>query len=438
MRINQSVPAQRTHEGAKAKHIHPELQLKRSVLACLLWEKQFYESGESIADRISFLAGRCKPEFVAQLAIDARTVYKLRHAPLLLLITLVKVGGKLTEDTIYHVINRPDELAELVALYWKDGKRSLPNSMKRGLARAFTKFDEYQLSKWNRPDAIKLRDVMFLVHPKPKDDEQAAVFKKLANKELSPPDTWESRLTAGEDKKEVFTDLLKRNKLGYMALLRNLRNMLSVGVELDLIRQRISETKGVVLPYRFIAAAKHAPQLEPELDQAMIKLMAEAQRLPGKTVLLVDVSYSMHGALSAKSDLNRLDAACGLAILLSGICESLRVFTFSNDVVEVAPRKGMALRDAVVHSQNHGGTYLGGAVTYVENLTKMDFDRLIVLTDEQSRDRVPDPKGRGYMINVASYKNGVGYGAWRHIDGFSEACIEFIQQYETEFDTETH
>ncbi|MCZ6897514.1 MAG: TROVE domain-containing protein [Betaproteobacteria bacterium] len=424
MKINQAVKLH-THEGATAKHISIEDQLKRTLLSCLLWEKGFYESGETIVDRIKNLARQCKPEFVAKLAIQARTENKLRHAPLLLLLTL---KGKVATDTIYHVINRPDELAELIALYWMNGKRPLPAAMKRGLAKAFTKFDEYQLSKWNRDGAIKLRDVMFLVHPKPGKEMESA-FKKLANKTLSPPDTWESRLTGGQDKKTVFEDLLTRNKLGYMALLRNLRGMLEKGVNLELIKKRLSETKGIVLPYRFIAAAKHAPSLEPDLDKAMMKLMESQAPMTGKTILLVDVSGSMfYGKLSGKSELTYMDAACGLAILMSGICPDLRVFTFSNHAVEVAPRKGMALRDAIENSQGHGGTDLGAAVRAVDLL---EYDRLIVLTDEQSHTPVPDPKGNAWMINVATNQNGVGYGAWKHIDGFSESCIEYIQQYET-------
>lgn len=428
MKINQAVKPIYTYEGAKAKHISTEDQLKRSVLSCLLWERGAYESGQSVVDRISALSDQCSPEFIAQLAIDARTTYKLRHAPLLLLLSLIKRGGKITEDTIYHVINRPDEMPELVAMYWMEGKKPLPNAMKRGLAKAFTKFDEYQLSKWNRREGVKLRDVMFLVHPKPKDDEQAKVFKKLADKELTPPDTWEARLTSGEDKKDVFEDLLKRNKLGYMALLRNLRGMNECGVNHDLIRERLSQTKGSVLPYRFIAAAKHAPMFEPQLDLAMVKLLESQEPMKGKTALLIDVSGSMSWALSSRSDLQRIDAACGLAILMSGICDDLRVFTFSHQVVEVPARKGMALRDAVVGSQPHGGTYLGQAVKAIDDNVK--YDRLIVLTDEQSHDRVPDPKGNAWMINVSCDKNGVGYGSWKHIDGFSEACIEYIQQYE--------
>jgi 60 kDa SS-A/Ro ribonucleoprotein len=345
----------------------------------------------------------------------------------LLLADLIRRGGSIVSDTIQKTINRPDELTELLAIYWKDGKRPISKQMKIGLGKAFEKFDEYQLAKWNREGDIKLRDVLFLVHAKP-SKEREELYKRLANNELATPDTWESRLAGGENKKDVFEDLLKRKKLGYMALLRNLRGMIQAGVNSDLIRPALIEPAPSVLPYRFIAAAKHAPMFEPQLDQAMMKTMDSMDQLSGETVLLVDVSGSMDAALSAKSDLTRLDAACGLAILLSGVCPKLRMFTFSNNLVEVPPRKGMALRDAIVRSQQHGGTDLGGAVNTV--MKQVKYERLIVISDEQSQTRVPDPTGKAYMINVASNKHGIGYGPWTHIDGFSEACVGFIQEYE--------
>jgi len=427
MRINTASKIY-THEGAPAKKINVKQQLRRSLMSCMLWEKSFYESGEDIATRILNLADQCDAKYLAELAVEARTAFKLRHAPLLILVALIKKGGNIVSKAIEDTINRPDEITELVAIYWKDGKRPLSKQMKIGLGRAFLKFNEYQLAKWNRPGDIKLRDVLFLTHAKPTKDKEA-LFKKLAETTLETPNTWESRMAAGENKKEVFTDLLSTGKLGYMALLRNLRGMLEVGVDQDLIKSAISKPAPSVLPFRFISAARHAPRLERDLDAAMIKILDDHSKLEGNTIILVDVSYSMTSPLSSKSDLRCIDAANGLAILLSGICDSLRVLTFSNQVVEVPARSGMALGDVIWGSQSNGGTALGNAVRVVDQ--KCSYDRLIVITDEQSRDRVPDPKGLGYMINVSTNKNGVGYGPWVHIDGFSEACIDFIQEYET-------
>ena len=204
--------------------------------------------------------------------------------------------------------------------------------------------------------------------------------------------------------------------------------MAEASVDSDLIKQAILKPAPSVLLFRFISAAKHAPQFERELDEAMIRTLQEMDKLEGKTVLLVDVSGSMTYKLAKKTEVSRFEAASGLAILLSSLCNDLRIFTFSNDVTEVPPCRGVALARAIWHSQRNVGTWLGAAVRQVE--AKTSYDRLIVITDEQSADQVPNPTGNGYMINVAPYKNGVGYGPWTHIDGFSEQVIGWLKEYE--------
>jgi 60 kDa SS-A/Ro ribonucleoprotein len=154
----------------------------------------------------------------------------------------------------------------------------------------------------------------------------------------------------------------------------------------------------------------------------MLKSVKGHAHLPGRTRLLIDVSGSMFATLSAQSEMTRAEAACGLAILAREVCDEVEIFTFSNSVVKIPPRRGFALRDAMVNSQAHGGTYLGKAVSEIDR----KGDRLIVFTDEQSHDAVPAPKGRGYMVNVASYQHGVGHGAWTRVDGLSEAVIAWI------------
>ncbi len=413
--------------------LNDELRLRRTVLSCMLWENEFYEDGETISARITSLAEKVAPETVAALAIEARTQMNLRHAPLLLLTVLAKTGAKkekLVANTVAEVIQRADELSELVAIYWRNGKVPLSAQLKKGLARAFAKFDAYQLAKYDRPGPVRLRDVLFLVHAKPKATEQAETWRKLAGKELDSPDTWEVALSGGADKRETFTRLIGEGKLGYLALLRNLRNMAEAGVSERLVRRAILDRKGAgrVLPFRFVAAARAAPLFDREIDTALQAAITDQTALAGRTIVLVDVSGSMSAQLSRRSDLSRMDAAASLAAVIHG---DVRVFTFSNEVVEVPARRGLAGIDAVVKSQLHGGTYLGKAVKHVNGL---EHDRLIVITDEQSHDKVPDPvAARAYLINVASARNGVGYGKWVHFDGFSEHVLRYIAEYEREF-----
>jgi hypothetical protein len=301
--------------------------------------------------------------------------------------------------------------------------------VKKGLARALTKFDAYQLAKYDRDGAVRIRDVLFLTHAKPKDAAQEKVWKQLIDGTLSAPDTWEVALSGGADKRETFERLIAERKLGALALLRNLRGMLAAGVKKSAIGKALDDMRtDRVLPYRFIAAAQHAPELEPELEKAMFRSIEGHAQLAGKTRLLVDVSGSMDSAISARSEMRRLDAACGLAVLAREIGEDVEIFTFSIDVKKVAPRRGFALRDAIVNSQPHGGTELGKAVAEVDRKDA----RLIVFTDEQAHDVVPAPKGVGYMVNVASYQHGVGHGPWRRVDGFSEKILDLIIATETD------
>jgi hypothetical protein len=421
----------RTHEGAPARNISPELQLRRSVLACLLWESQFYEDGVEIAGRIAELVPKVAAEKVAALAVEGRERMKLRHAPLLLVREMArhKMHRAFVSETLARIIQRVDELAEFVAIYWKDGRVPLSGQVKKGLAAAFPKFDEYQLAKYDRGGPIKLRDVLFLCHAKPRDQAQADVWKKLVSGGLTTPDTWEVALSSGADKREAWERLLREQKLGALALLRNLRNMRESGVDESLVLSALgSMSTKRVLPFRFLAAARYAPQWEEALEEAMLKCVAENEKLPGKTIVLVDVSGSMTAPLSRRSEMQRTDAAYGLAVLLREIAEKVAVYSFSDNLVEVPARRGFALRDAIDASQRHNSTQLGNAVEKLNRNEKCD--RLIVITDEQAHDRVPAPSGKGFLINVASYKNGVGYGKWMHIDGWSEAVIEYIRALE--------
>ena len=425
--------AARTHEGAKGRAFTPEQQLRRALMNSMLWESQFYEDGVAIAERMAALVPKVKAETVAALAIEAREDMKLRHAPLLIVREMARheTHRGLVADTLERVIQRPDELTEFLAIYWADAlgpmqqrkKAAVSAQVKKGLARAFAKFDAYQLAKYDRDGAVRLRDVLFITHAKPKDEAQEKIWKQLVDGKLASPDTWEVALSGGADKKETFERLIAEKKLGALALLRNLRNMQVAGVSKKAIGKALDEMRtDRVLPYRFIAAAQHAPDLEPELEHAMFRSIEGHAKLSGKTILLVDVSGSMDSPLSGRSEMRRLEAAVGLAILAREIGEDVEIYTFSDKVKKIAPRRGFALRDAIVTSQPHGGTWLGKAVAEVDQKGA----RLIVFTDEQSHDPVGAPKGVGYMVNVASYQHGVGHGDWRRVDGFSEKILDWI------------
>jgi len=468
----------RTHGGAEAFHLTPIEELRRTVLSCMLWEGEAYESGGSIASRIAELVPACDPATVAQLAIEAREQQHLRHVPLLLVRALARCArGKLVGDTLARVIQRPDEIAEFMAIYWKDGKCPLAKQVKVGLARAFRKFDEYQFSKWEKADSpIKLRDVLFMVHGKPRTtsghctklerriakaegklhavtaDEQ--LYERIVDRTLKTPETWEVGLSAAKGdeggSKDVFEAMLREGKLPYMALLRNLRKMTELGVDRGLITQAIEARRGAakVLPFRFLSAAREAPQFEASLDKAMVASLQEGPKLPGRTLIVLDVSGSMGSLLSSKSTLNRIDAGAALCAILREQCEEAVVYatagsdrTRTHATKSVPARHGMALVAAFHESYRvlgGGGIFLKPMLDFI-NEREM-YDRIVVVTDEQdcAVDHAQSPKlaepgcGRAYLINVASAKNGIGYGKWTHIDGFSEASVDFIRAVEAQ------
>jgi 60 kDa SS-A/Ro ribonucleoprotein len=443
MRQNVAVlsrPAVFTHEGAVASRINAEQQLRRSVMACMLWENSFYESGEDIATRIAGLVKQVPAERVAAIALEARGQMKLRHVPLLLVTEMAKLKTHrhVVAATTESVIQRADELAEILAIYAKgrSGNKKLnklSKQLQRGIASAFRKFDEYSLAKYNQDREIKLRDVLFLTHAKPlggKSGPQAKLWKRLINGELKTPDTWEVALSAATDKKAEWTRLLTEDKLGALALLRNLRNMEQAGVSDKLIRQALASMKTErVLPFRFMAAARHAQKFEPEIEQAMLKSLEQFDKLPGTTAIVVDNSGSMDSKVSEKSDLSRQDAASALAILVREVCENVIVIGYGSTAALIPARRGFALRDAI-QSGPGGGTDTAAAIALAR---VKGYDRIIVITDEQSHTRIAGPgKGKlGYFINVAPYKNGIGYGEWTHIDGWSEAVLQYIVQAES-------
>ena len=441
-------PRATTFEGTPAKRLTDAQALRRALVSCLLWEDQFYEDGEAIADRIKRLTLAVEPTVAANLAIEARNQFKLRHAPLWVarwLASGTAAQKGVVAPLLAQIIQRPDELTEFLALYWKDGKTPLAASVKRGLAVAFQKFNAYSLAKYNRDDAIKLRDVLFLVHAKPKDEEQAATWKLLVEGKLPAPDTWEVQLSAGADKKATWTRLMTEGKLGALALLRNLRNMQEAKVDESVIRAALNvcDTERV-LPFRFVGAARFAPRLEPELEQAMYRCVAGQPKLGGRTALIVDTSPSMWMAnVSGKSQMTRFDAAAALAVLCREVCDNVAVYAFNERAYEVPARRGFALRDAL--AQTKGNASCGGLAVALAN--ERGYDRVIVLTDGQwhySRSgNVVDSEGdahivspapltdKAYLVNVAAARNAVGSAKWQMLDGWSEAILDYIVASET-------
>lgn len=440
--------------GAKAARQDSEALLRRAVLVCLLWEDLAYQDGVSVTENIASLIPQVDPVKVAELAVECRVEQKLRHIPLFIAKEMCKHDShkSLVADVLPQIIRRPDEMCEFLALYWEKGKTPLAKQVKKGLAKAFQRFDEYQLAKWNKDSkTVKLRDVMLLVHPKPNNPEQAALWGRLLKDELATPDTWEvgmSKTKSITEKKNLWERLIQENKLGSFALLKNLRNMESVGVKPSSIREALNKANvDMILPMNYFSAVKYAPTYVREIENMMLRSCAQFPKMKGHTIIVVDVSGSMSANLASKSEFTRMSAGISMAVLAAEMSESVTVYatagsdmTRLHDTAKVRPLRGFALADEILKKAEKlggGGIFTRQCLEYIATQEKEQPDRIIIFSDSQDCDRsgnkTPKPFGKhNYIVDISSHNRGINYnGVWTaEISGWSENFLKYIAAYE--------
>ena len=431
MRVNKksgTTSKQTTYEGGKARKISAAEQLRRVVCASMLFEDSFYESGEDAAKRIQELSKEVSASDVQDIIRQAKFNGKLRHTPLYL---AANAWDKVDRQLLAEIFTRPDDITDYLALYWKDGKKPLKRRMRGAIKDALNKFDAYQLAKYkgSKTDAVKLIDLFNLVHPRPSSPEQSILFNSVVNQSLEAPDTWEVALSAGADKKETFTRLMKEKKLGGMAFFKNLRNMLEAGVPEKDILYYMSELKtDRLMPMNLFAAAsimeEHSVRIAGAIEQKLLDMVKTLPRLKGKTAIVLDTSGSMFGAMVGKSKFERIHYAVALATIIQGMCDDTQLIFFNTKGYNIKGKTGLAMaKEAAKHQ---GGTDHAAGLSLVDK----DVDRVIMLTDEQSSSNDRFNFKNAYMINLAGYQNSIAYKPWVSISGFSEKVLDFISEYE--------
>ncbi len=370
------------------------------VATSLVQEMKFYgDNTNELVDEATQLAQQ-DPVFVAKAAGYARNVLYLRSVPIVLTRWLAAFApSPLVADTVADVVRRPDELTELRAYYRAtNDTRALPKGIKLGLARAMSRFDAYQLAKYDRAGEFRLRDVLSLVHPKPTTPEQGEMWKALLEQRLEPPVTWEVQLTKHGNKAEVWDALVRSGNLPYMAMLRNLRNMVRVGATcLPEIAERLQDPQAVSrskqMPFRFYAAYCNLPKDAPPyvrgaVERAFALSARNLPRLGGITVIAADNSGSMRSRLSKSSTVRLRDVANTMASLAVEFCDEPVVFLFSDDAVRAeAPRDLPPLaRVAYFDKLGQGGATNLWKVLDTMVRERLHADRLIVFSDMQAWD----------------------------------------------------
>lgn len=460
------------NEGAVAYRMGDKEKLVTQVLTSLFNESKFY--GDNSKDILSTVRNVIKYDagFVANLCIFARNEMHLRTISHVLVAELAKsIEGKdYVRKVLNKIVERPDDMTEVLAYYINTYGKPIPNSIKKGLGDTLGKFDEYQLAKYNRDNAVKLKDILCLVHPKAKDEKQSDLWKRLLENNLETPVTWETELSAKGNNKETWESLISENKLGYMAMMRNLRNIIkSEASNINKVYEYLTDESRVLknkqLPFRYYSAYKAlkneglgTSKIYDALEIAIKISTKNIDRLGGKTLIAADVSGSMDSYISSKSEMTCAEVAVLMLSIANYICEETITTTFDNDLYQcsLSTQNGI-IANANSIEVNGGGTDITLPIRYLLN-NKIFVDRIIMLSDNEIN------RGYTYSIGyggpktcqalVEEYKKKVNPDVWVHaidmqgygtqqfagknvniIAGWSEKVFDFISVSELGIDT---
>ena len=383
-------------EGHVAYAMKDKSKLVTQVLTSFFNETRFYSRDDS--DMVATLQRVVKtdPAFVSKLAVFARREFNMRTVSHVLTGYLAhEVEGKpYVKDTIRGICLRGDDATELMAFYLNTFGRPIPNSVRKGINAVFTGFDEYTLAKYKgEGKALKMRDLVCLCHPAPKDAAQSDMWKRLLEDKLATPLTWETELSAKGNNKQTWEKLIDSGKVGYMATLRNLRNIVNANPDniekvWSYIENRNAVRKSKQLPFRFLSAYR---ELEGQrrmgsrgfdaLENAVDASIANIPMLPRTTVIAVDVSGSMSSQVSSKSDIRCVEIGMMLGLIANRICENSLFYTFDTQIQKYAMSRRAGILETVLHNSACGGGTNMDLPFEVMIRDNIKADRIIIISD---------------------------------------------------------
>lgn len=514
--VSEDQPSGRTFEGAPgyARDAKSELFL---LAVSHLGEDTFYESAGTRDTRLTGLVRQVAtedPEWMTGFTGWLRGEAQMRTSSVTIAAAAVKAmldagkpGGR---KLVSAALQRADEPGELLA-YWRSAYgRKLPIALNRGISDAVKRlYTEFALLKYDSRDAaLRFGDVVELVNPRYHNKEYGtwrddlyryaierrhnrdnpvperlamvranAALRKAATEDpavLLAPDalkaagmTWEDALSlAGNkvDKAQLWAALIP--SMGYMALLRNLRNFDEAGVPdviADGVAARLADPEQVAksrqFPMRFLSAYRSVPSLRwgHPLDRALTASVGNIPALGGRTLVLVDTSTSMNGPFSKDGKLMRWDAAVLFAVALAARCEYADVVSFSSTARCYGDLPGantkqfpLVKAESLLRSLDRwkgGGWFLGGGTATAAALRRHYRDtfhsRVVIITDEQAAHDGPEvsqsipAKIPLYTWNLAGYQRGhapSGHGQRHTFGGLTDSAFRMVPLLESGHD----
>ena len=234
-------------EGYPAYPMQEREELMAAVLTSMFGEDKFYGRTDDNIIRLAEITALKDPEFLAKLACYARNKANLRSVSHVLTAVIAHHANAYTRIVIRNVVVRPDDITEIMACYRTMYGKPFPNAMKREIGIVMQKFSEYQFAKYNTDRGITFKDVLRIVHPVPANEKIEEMFGRILDDTLETPCTWETELSAKGNTKEVWDELGTSGKLGYMAALRNLRNMITAGADIGPVLEMLSDAQNYLV-----------------------------------------------------------------------------------------------------------------------------------------------------------------------------------------------
>lgn len=436
--------------GGKAFSMNPEMELVHAVLTTFL-EDKFYESGSTRLQRIQNLVAQNNPEFVAKLAVIARKEFNLRSVTHVLVGELAKThkGDSLVKDTIVAMATRPDDLTEIVAYIGTP----LPKQVKRGVRNALFKFSPYQLAKYKAEGkGVSMVDVFNLVHPKPQHatSEQQEAWKQLMEGTLVSTDTWESEIANAKDdigRTAQWERLIREDKLGYMALIRNLNNLIKYKVSDEVVHLAIAKLtnpeevkNSKQLPFRFATAFDNVQGnrlFTDAISEAMDLAVSNTPELSGKILIAIDSSGSMSG--------DPMNKASIFGATLAKANKNADIILYDTGVKELIVSSRTPVLDIandIKRAAMGGGTNTSLVFAYAHSKGSV-YDRIIIISDNESWNggsvqsayneykRATGTDPYVYAIDIQGYgtKDVEGSKVF-HLTGWSDRLLDFIGRME--------
>ena len=492
-----------TYEGGKAVRRTPKEELFL-LCASFLNEDSFYETASDTRHRLDALADKvCEDtdwclHLIEWLRGDGglRTVAQLTAVSIVHASLNRKLNGG-NRQLIRTSIQRPDEGPAVLAAWIGAYGRNIPKPVKRGVADALTGLTENGWLKWagkTSKGQVSITDAIRLTHPTARDPRQNRLFDLIVNEHT---DGERSRLLEGlpviaarerfnrmpvEEKINILTgkyavETIKSARLthetifsqlgkldpevastiwmnlipdmGYQALLMNVRRILTTCGEdspaARLVTERVSHPEQAgyePLPISFLSAYLNVPEsVKPGLERAAKYSLRHVPTLAGRTLIMVDRSGSMSDRLSSHSSLSRYDAASMFACSLGLKNPNSVVIPFEDNPDTPIILEGedpLAMLDRF--GTAFGGTRVG-TCTYEAYEKHGPFDRVIVITDEQTWGDIPDWWGETvqlkdaiphevplYVWNLGGYEGALSLGDRSRVNlgGLSDASFRMF------------